>query len=107
VATAPDGKQFYITCEAGGDIFMIDTSTYKVAGHFKVNGRPRSVDFLPGAPIGFIPSESAGELNVIDTAGFKVLKTIQLPPDSRPMRVRVAPMARSSMSARDAPGPFP
>ncbi len=24
VATAPDGKRFYVTCEAGGDIYAID-----------------------------------------------------------------------------------
>jgi YVTN family beta-propeller protein len=53
--------------------------------------RPRSVDFLPGTGIGFIPSESVGQLNVIDTVHYKVLKSITLPPGSRPVRVRVAP----------------
>jgi YVTN family beta-propeller protein len=57
---------------------------------FKVNGRPRSVDFLPSGAIGFIPSESTGELNVIDAVHAKVLKTIKLPAGSRPMRVRVS-----------------
>lgn len=91
VTTTPDGKHFYVTCEAGGDIFVIDTTTFKVNSHFKVEGRPRSVAFLTSAAIGFIPSESAGQLNVIDTANPRVLKTITLPPGSRPMRVRVAP----------------
>jgi YVTN family beta-propeller protein len=90
VATAPDGKRFYVTCEAGGDIYAIDASSYGTIGHFKVNVRPRSVDFLPGAGIGFVPSESTGELNVIDTVNLKVLKVIALPPGSRPMRVKVA-----------------
>jgi YVTN family beta-propeller protein len=57
VATAPDGKRFYVTCEAGGEIYAIDTAGYTTAGHFKVNARPRSMDFLPGTGIGFIPSE--------------------------------------------------
>src|SRR5580704_15029056 len=91
VAVTPDGKQFYVTCETGGEIFVIDTSSYKVVGHFTVPVRPRSVDFLSNAAIGFIPSESKGQLNVIDTATPKLLKTIDLPPGSRPMRVRVAP----------------
>jgi YVTN family beta-propeller protein len=90
VATTPDGKQFYVTCEASGEIFIIDSTTFKVVTHFKINGRPRSVDFLRDAAIGFVPSESAGELNIIDTAGMKVIKTLQLPPGSRPMRVRVS-----------------
>jgi len=91
VGVTPDGKQFYVTCETGGEVFVIDTSSYKVVGHFTVPVRPRSVAFLSNAAIGFIPSESKGQLNVIDTATPKVLKTIDLPAGSRPMRVRVAP----------------
>ena len=91
VATTPDGKRFYVTCEAGGEIYVIDTAGYTVAGHFKVNVRPRSVAFLRGTGIAFIPSESTGELNVIDTVNLKVLKTLALPPGSRPMGVKVAP----------------
>ena len=91
VGVTPDGKQFYVTCETGGEVFAIDTSSYKVVGHFTVPVRPRSVDFLSNAAIGFIPSESKGQLNVIDTATSQLLKTIDLPAGSRPMRVRVAP----------------
>jgi YVTN family beta-propeller protein len=94
VATAPDGKRFYVTCEAWGDVYVIETAGYTTVGHFKVNARPRSMDFSPGAGIGFVPSESAGELNVIDTVNLKVLKTITLPPGSRPMSVKVASNGR-------------
>ena len=89
VTTTPDGKQFYVTCEAGGDIYVIDAHSYSAVTHFKVNGRPRSVAFLSAGGIGFIPSESVGELNVIDSINAKVLKTITLPPGSRPMRVEI------------------
>jgi YVTN family beta-propeller protein len=91
VTTTPDGKQFYVTCEAGGDIYVVNARSYAVAAHFKVNGRPRSVAFLSAGGIGFIPSESAGELNVIDSVNAEVLKTITLPPGSRPMRVKLSP----------------
>jgi YVTN family beta-propeller protein len=94
VATAPDGKRFYVTCEAGGDVYAFDTAGYTTVGHFKVNVRPRSMDFLPGEGVGFIPSESAGELNVIDTVTLKVLKVIALPAGSRPMSVKVATNGR-------------
>jgi YVTN family beta-propeller protein len=94
VATTPDGKRFYVTCEAGGDIYVIETAGYTTVGHFKVNARPRSMDFLLGSGLGFIPSESAGELNVIDTVNLKVLKVITLPPGSRPMSVKVASNGR-------------
>jgi YVTN family beta-propeller protein len=89
--TTPDGKQFYITCETGGEIFAIDAASYKVVGHFTVPVRPRSVDFMSNANIGFIPSESKSLLNVIDTSVPKVVKSIDLPPGSRPMKVKVAP----------------
>ena len=58
--------------------------------------------FLPTAHIGFIPSESAGQLNVIDTADIEVMKSIDLPPGSRPMRVRVAPRRPESLCQRRA-----
>ena len=63
----PDGKQFYVTCESGGDVYAIETATYTVVGHFKVEPRPRSVAFLPSAGIAFVPSEYAGLINVIDS----------------------------------------
>lgn len=91
VTTTPDGRQFYVTCEAGGDIYVIDAHSYAAVSHFKVNGRPRSVAFLTAGGIGFIPSESAGELNIIDSVHATVLRTIQLPSGSRPMRVKLSP----------------
>jgi YVTN family beta-propeller protein len=56
-----------------------------------VNGRPRSVAFLSHGNIGFIPSESAGELNIVDLVKAKVVKTIVLPAGSRPMKVKLSP----------------
>jgi len=47
--------------------------------------------FCPDGSRAFIPSESVGELNVVDTANQKLLKTITLPKGSRPMTVKVAP----------------
>jgi YVTN family beta-propeller protein len=91
VGVTPDGKQFYITCETGGEVFAIDTASYKAIGHFTVPIRPRSVDFISNANIGFIPSETKGQLNVIDTASVNVLKSVDLPAGSRPMKVKVSP----------------
>jgi YVTN family beta-propeller protein len=79
-----------VTCEAGGDVFVIDTERYSAIAHFKVHVRPRSVAFQVGTGIGFVPSESVGELNVIDTNSARVLKVITLPKGSRPMKVKVS-----------------
>jgi YVTN family beta-propeller protein len=90
VGVTPDGRQFYVTCETSGDVFVIDTGSYKVTGHFTVPVRPRSVDFLPNGSVGFIPSESKGLLNVIGTSTPEVLKAVDLPAGTRPMKVKVS-----------------
>ena len=56
-----------------------------------VHPRPRSVAFLPDGSHAIIPSESVGELNVIDTASQSLLKVITLPKGSRPQCVLVSP----------------
>ena len=99
VDTAPDGKRFYVTCEAGGEVYAVETAGYTAVGHFKVNVRPRSMAFLAGGDIGFVPSESTGELNVIDTMNLKVSKVITLPPGSRPMSVKTASGGKIYVSA--------
>jgi YVTN family beta-propeller protein len=89
VAVTPDGKQFYVTCESGGDVYAIETAGYTVVGHFKVEPRPRTVAFLPSAGIAFVPSESVGLVNVIDSNKFTPVKVITLPTGARPMSLRL------------------
>lgn len=73
--TSPDGKVFVVTCESDGEIFVVVTATFKVVRHFNVGGRPRSADFLPYGSRVFIPSESAGQVHVVDIANFSLGKT--------------------------------
>jgi len=95
VGITPDGTQFYVTCETAGDVFAVNASSYAIVGRFKVEPRPRSIAFLPGvASLAFVPSESVGQINVVDTKRFQVLKVIQLPKGARPMKVLLAPDAR-------------
>jgi YVTN family beta-propeller protein len=91
VAISPDGKRLWVTCETGGEVFVIDIATFKSLGHVKIGPRPRSVAFLENGRLAVVPSESDGKLYVIDTASIKVVKTIELPRGSRPMRVKVSP----------------
>ena len=91
VGIAPDGKRVWLTCETSGDIFCIDLTTFKVLGHVQVGQRPRSVAFVQNGKYAVVPSESAGKLYVIDTTKIALVKTITLPPGSRPMRLRVSP----------------
>ena len=79
-----------MTCETDGDIFAVEARSGEVITHLRVGGRTRSVDFLPDGSRAFIPSESAGQLHVVDSVNHKLLKTITLPKGSRPMNVKVA-----------------
>jgi YVTN family beta-propeller protein len=79
-----------VTCETEGEIYAIDATTFKVINHFNIGGRPRSVDFLPDGTRGFIPSESTGQIHLIDTTAHRLIRTIQLPASSRPMCIKVA-----------------
>jgi YVTN family beta-propeller protein len=49
------------------------------------------VAFVADGSRAFIPSESVGELNVIDTKSQTVQKVITLPPHSRPQCVIISP----------------
>ena len=84
-------ENIYVTCETAGLIYAIDTHTGKEIAHLSVHPRPRSVDFLPDGSRAFIPSESVGELNVIDAVNHKLLQVVALPKGFRPMCVKVAP----------------
>ena len=79
--SAPMENFSHITCESGWLCFrpLTRKPSKKVIGHIVVHPRPRSVAFLPDGLRAFIPSESVGELNVIDTANQKLLKIITLP----------------------------
>ena len=72
-------------------VYAIDAATCKEITHFHVDPRLRSVAFLPDGSRAFIPSESAGELNVVDAINHKLLQTIALPKGCRPMTVKVSP----------------
>jgi YVTN family beta-propeller protein len=90
VALAPDGRFVYVTCETGGEVFVLDSASFKPIADFTLGGRPRSVAFLPDGTRAYIPSESSGQLHVCDPVAHKKLKTIQLPPGSRPMGTAMA-----------------
>ena len=94
VAISPDDKSFYVTCETAGKVFVFDAATGKPQGMIQVEPRPRSAAFSRDGTVAFIPSESVGKLNVIDAVHHTLLKTISLPPGSRPMCVAVGPDGR-------------
>lgn len=85
VALTPDGRQLLVTCEAGGEVFVIDTRLKRTLAEVSLGGRPRNIVFSLDGKQTFIPSESTGQVHVLDSEDHKILKSIFLPPNSRPM----------------------
>ncbi len=90
VGVTPDGKTFYVTCETGGDVFAFDAATGQQLARFAVHPRPRSIDFLADGSKAYIPSESVGELNIINCAKNTVAQVVTLPKGTRPQCVKVS-----------------
>jgi YVTN family beta-propeller protein len=87
VALTPDGRSVYVTCEADGEVVVIDAEIGRAA-EIAVGGRPRTVAFLPDGSRAFIRSETAGTLTEVDTDTYQPLRTIELPEKSRPIMSR-------------------
>ncbi len=87
----PDGKRLFVTCETGGEVFVIDIATFKVVG-------PRE-DRRAAAQRG-LPAERQDRHRAVGVGRRAVChrhrydqggEDIPLPKGSRPMRVRVSP----------------
>jgi YVTN family beta-propeller protein len=87
VGLAPDGRVF-VTCERKGEICVIDPATGRVISEFRVPGRPRTVAFQGSHA--FVPSESKGQIHVVDARSLKTERIIELPKGSRPMGLAVS-----------------
>jgi YVTN family beta-propeller protein len=79
-------EDVYVTCEAHGDVFVLDQENGGELAHFQVRGRPRSVAFLPDGLHAYIPAEGEAEVSAVDTVLKKVAQTIRIEgADVRPM----------------------
>ena len=69
----------------------MDAHSFKVITHFNVGGPAAFGGFSGGWLAGFIPSESAGQIHIIDAVSNQPLETVVLAKGSRPMCVKVSP----------------
>lgn len=88
VGISPGGREVVATCEAFGDVFVLDAEGIPLA-RLVVPGRPRSVAFTPDGARAFIPSETHGTLTVVDMRRREADTTFALPPGSRPMGTEI------------------
>ena len=89
VHTTPDGKSFYVTCETGGDVFVVDTTTYTSSRISRCQrGRAVSISSRQRRRLHSVGVERPAECHRYGQS--QVIKTIVLPDGSRPMSVQVA-----------------
>lgn len=94
VGVAPGGREVIVTCEAQGDVFVLDRAGIPLA-RVVVPGRPRSVAFFPDGSRAFIPAETFGTLTRVDLRRRAADTTFALPSGSRPMGTVMAPDGRT------------
>ncbi|MFL5403032.1 MAG: glutaminyl-peptide cyclotransferase [Gemmatimonadales bacterium] len=91
VRISPDGKLVYVTAESDTSIRVLDAATGAVKARIKVGRRPRDVAFTSDGSRAYATAEVGGTVSVIDVAANRVIATIPLPKDAKPMGVRVSP----------------
>jgi len=89
VTVSPDGKTVWITGETDHDLTVLDAETGMKATSVVVGTRPRGVAFLPNGTRAYSTNEGAGTVSVIDVASRKVIGTIKLPGEAKPMGITV------------------
>jgi YVTN family beta-propeller protein len=89
VTVSPDGKTVWITGETDHDLTVLDAETGMKATSVKVGLRPRNVGFLPNGTRAYSANEADGTLSIIDVTSRKVIGTIKLPGEAKPMGIAV------------------
>jgi PQQ-dependent catabolism-associated beta-propeller protein len=90
VRLQPDGAAVWVTGETDHNVTLLDTRTGKVTGQIRVGKRPRDLAFTPDGARAYVTSEVDGTVSVVDVPSRRVIKTIQLPKDSKPMGVVIS-----------------
>jgi PQQ-dependent catabolism-associated beta-propeller protein len=90
VRVSPDGKLVYVTAETDHAIHVLDAATGREQAVIKVGRRPRDVAFSPDGKLAYATAEIDGTVSVIDVPRHRVLRTIRLSPEAKPMGVLVS-----------------
>jgi YVTN family beta-propeller protein len=76
VAIAKDGKTAYVALGVSNEVVRVDLDAAKVSGRLEVGREPRSLALSPDGAKLLVGNGRAGSLSLIDTAGWKVERTI-------------------------------
>jgi YVTN family beta-propeller protein len=84
----------YVTSEAGGEVFVIDTATNTLLTKIAVGHRPRGIGFLPDGSRAYVTLENDGAITIIDGIRHRFVQLVPLEapgraPKPRPMGIAV------------------
>lgn len=79
VGVHPTRAEIYITCEALGEVFILDAATGGVRAIVPVGGRPRTVAFSADGKLAYVPIEGKAEVVAIDAEAHRVAFTVPIP----------------------------
>lgn len=91
VGVSPDGRWAYITSETTHTVAIIDARALKAEKFLLVGNRPRVVRFSDDSKRAYISAEIGGTVSVIDVEQQKVIDTISLGLDARPVGMALSP----------------
>jgi YVTN family beta-propeller protein len=87
----PDGAIAYVTSEADGQVYAIDTKALRVAAKIPVGPRPRSIVFSADGKRAYVSSENGAEVAILDAQAHTRLRSVKLTsPGARPMGLALA-----------------
>ena len=72
----PDGRELWVTCEAGDSVIIVDPRTRKKIAEIPVGGQPTGICFDPEGKRAFVSNRLDDSVSVIDTATRKVTATL-------------------------------
>ena len=91
VGLSPNGRWVYVTAETSNTVSVIDTRSLKVVSTFLVGLRPRVAVFSPDGRKAYVTAEIGGTVEVVDAVRHQVVRTIRLPPRSKPVGAVFSP----------------
>jgi YVTN family beta-propeller protein len=95
VGLHPTRPEIFVTCEALGEVFVLDAVSGVVHMRMSVGARPRSVVFARDGSNAFVPLEGGAAVAVIDSAPAHKTKRIPIPtPGALPMAAVISPDGR-------------
>ena len=76
LALSPDGRQVFVTCEAGNSVIVVDVARRTKVAEIPVGGQPMDVTFRPDGKVAYVSNRLDDSVSVIDVASRTVVQTI-------------------------------